>query len=76
MGLVACEACGKQISEAAASCPGCGHPRGQVIEVAEPPRPMRSPGSLDLTDPVHAIGVGLVLLFLAFVCWLIWAQLS
>ena len=44
--------------------------------MAEPPRPMRSPGSLDLTDPVHAIGVGLVLLFLAFVCWLIWAQLS
>lgn len=24
--LISCEACGKQISSAAASCPGCGHP--------------------------------------------------
>lgn len=26
MGLIACEACGQQVSEAATACPKCGHP--------------------------------------------------
>ena len=26
MALIACPACGRQVSEAAPTCPGCGHP--------------------------------------------------
>lgn len=55
MALVTCEACGKEISAAAASCPGCGHPR-QVVDA-------REPGAINMGDPVHFVGIILVLLF-------------
>lgn len=52
--MTKCPACGKAVSSAAASCPGCGHPVG------------RQPGAINMKDPVHVVGViaaALVVLF-------------
>lgn len=38
--LVACAACGKQVSSMAPTCPGCGHPRAftpQQVAFGAPP---------------------------------------
>ena len=32
MGLIACPACSKEVSDAAASCPNCGHPIGSPTD--------------------------------------------
>src|SRR5262245_36396670 len=41
MGLISCPACGKQVSQQAASCPHCGHP---IEAAAQRDVPRRSRG--------------------------------
>jgi hypothetical protein len=46
MPLINCPACAREISDAAPSCPGCGHPlravAPQVVQIAAPP-PTKQP---------------------------------
>lgn len=37
--LVACAACGKEVSPRAAACPGCGHPVKETMAALTPPPP-------------------------------------
>ena len=48
--LIKCPSCGKSISKQAASCPDCGHTFS------------RNNGGVNLSDPVHLIGVILAIL--------------
>ena len=49
--LVTCLECGTEVSNAAAACPKCGHP------VKATPA-----GGLNLKDPVHVVGIALVVI--------------
>lgn len=60
--FISCPTCRERISTKAASCPKCGH----VV---------RSPGAVNMSDPVHLIGIILCILFLvvciaAMIWWL------
>ena len=48
--LIKCPSCGKSISRQAASCPDCGHTFS------------RNNGGVNLSDPIHLIGVILAIL--------------
>ena len=50
MGLTACPSCEGQVSTQAAVCPKCGHQ-------------FKTPGSVNLKDPVHMVGLVVVVLF-------------
>ena len=47
MGLTACPSCEGQVSIQAALCPKCGHQ-------------FKTPGSLNLQDPVHLVGLVII----------------
>ncbi len=49
MGLTACPSCEGQVSVHAALCPKCGHQ-------------FKTPGSLNLQDPVHLMGLVIIAL--------------
>ncbi len=55
MALIKCHECGTEVSSEAAACPKCGHPLK-----AKPS------GGINMQDPVHAIGVVLVVIILLF----------
>ena len=55
--LIKCPVCGKSVSSGAASCPNCG----EVIHR------QKAPNSFNLADPVHLIGV-IVLIVIAVIC--------
>jgi len=61
MALVACPACSKQVSEAAVSCPHCGHPFLTASFTKEP-----SPAKTDHT--FRNIGCGVIVLLLVGLC--------
>ena len=50
MTLTACPSCEGQVSVHAALCPKCGHQ-------------FKTPGSVNLKDPVHMDGLGVVVMF-------------
>jgi predicted amidophosphoribosyltransferase len=54
MPLIPCAGCGADVSSEAASCPKCGHPLRAVKVTA----------GVDLSDPVHVIGIIAALLLL------------
>lgn len=54
MSLIECPSCENGVSEEAASCPKCGHQ-------------FKSAGGLSMRDPVHVLGVALVVIFFAVV---------
>lgn len=56
MGLIACPACGSQVSEAALACPGCGHPIQAAPEAPENHQTVRRAGA-----PWEAWGAALCL---------------
>lgn len=43
MALVTCSDCGKQISDAAPACPGCGRPAVRLATMPDRPAPSYSP---------------------------------
>ncbi len=51
MGMFRCPTCSREISDQAAACPGCGHQ-------------LKTTG-FSLADPVHLLGVILLIVFLA-----------
>jgi uncharacterized paraquat-inducible protein A len=51
--LIKCPECGTEVSSEAAACPKCGHPLR-----AKPS------GGINMKDPVHVIGVVLVIIIL------------
>ena len=53
MALIECPECGSEVSSEAAACPKCGHPLR-----AKPS------GGINMKDPVHAIGVILLVIIL------------
>lgn len=53
MALIQCPECGTEVSSEAAACPKCGHPLR-----AKPS------GGINAKDPVHVIGIVLVIIIL------------
>jgi hypothetical protein len=51
MALIKCPECGAEVSSAAAACPKCGHPLR-----ASPT------GGINTKDPVHVVGIVLVVI--------------
>ena len=59
MPLIKCPECGLEVSSEAASCPKCGHPLKA-----------RPSGGINTKDPVHVIGIVLVvIIFLGFLVY-------
>lgn len=56
--LFPCPSCGRDVSRAAAACPGCGHQ-------------FRDPGGINPKDPVHALGLIVVAVIIIGVIWYI-----
>jgi len=54
--LVKCPACGRDVSDAATSCPHCGQPLRQQMTPAA--------GGINMSDPVHVIGVVVAVIIL------------
>ena len=54
MPMTPCPACSNEVSTDAATCPKCGHQ-------------FKSAGGINMSDPVHVIGIGLAVLILAVV---------
>ena len=48
--LSKCPSCSREVSSKAASCPHCGHQ-------------FKAPGGINLRDPVHLIGIVIIVLF-------------
>ena len=66
MSLTKCPSCGSDVSTEAAACPKCGHP------LAAKPS-----GGVNMSDPVHVIGVVLAIAILVvFVGGLIYAIMT
>ena len=55
MALIDCPCCGNEVSPNASSCPDCGEPIKGLAAV--------SGGGINLKDPVHFVGVLIVVLF-------------
>lgn len=68
MALVACSECGREVSERAKSCPGCGAP----IAASLPEKTLRTftPSFLG-SDPGKALAYGLIGLFTCGLGWLL-----
>ena len=60
MSLIKCPACNKDVSSEAPACPACGQPIKSSIEKA-------SGGAVNPRDPVHFIGIVLVVIFVIVV---------
>ena len=57
--FISCPTCREQISKNAASCPKCGHE-------------FRSPGGVNMSDPIHFIGILIcILLLMTCVVWML-----
>lgn len=56
--LIKCPDCGKEVSKKAVSCPSCGHA-------------FKTQGGINLKDPIHFIGVILVIIMILGVIFFI-----
>lgn len=54
MSLVKCKTCEKSISSNASACPSCGEPVDRKVV-------SKQGGAIDISDPVHLIGVLIVI---------------
>lgn len=59
MNLRPCPSCSTSISPQAVACPKCGHA-------------FKTPGGINLKDPVHIIGLALAALFLGATNFFVW----
>lgn len=63
MDLKPCPSCSAPVSPKAAACPKCGHT-------------FRSPGGINLKDPVHLIGLALAVFFLGAAAYFAWFMVN
>lgn len=63
MALIKCAECGKEISDQAVACPGCGAPVSGVakVELAAPAKQQKKAPKLWLWIPLAALGVWFVI---------------
>lgn len=59
-----CPSCNREVSLQAAACPGCGH--------QFQPTAVKGAGGFNITDPVHLVGLIVMVLFVAGVAAYVW----